>query len=114
MKCLALCLAVSGWLSSHGYDDVRRPAVLHSIYLESRFQPCVTRGPRGSAYLLQWLGPRRVALERFARSTFCPSWQSQLAFMDTELRSGKYPLFWTTRDGRTASHVMREQFGRGR
>ncbi len=114
MKCLALCLAVSGWLSAHGYDDIRRPAVLRSIYLESRFQPCVTRGPRGSGYFLQWLGPRRVALERFARSTRCPSWETQMEFMDMELRSGRYPLFWATRDGRMAFRVMREQFGRGR
>jgi len=114
MKCIALCLAISGWLSAHSYGVPQRSAVLHSIQLESRFQPCIIRKVDGSARLLQWLGPRRVALERFAHSTRCPSWEVQMVFMDMELHSPRYARFWATRDERVAFWVMREQFGQGR
>ncbi len=114
MRCIALCLAVSGWLTSHGFGGPQRDAVLRNIHLESRFSPCVTRGPRGSAYLLQWLGPRRVALERFARSTRCPSWDIQMEFMFRELRAPRYAAFWAARNSGIAFHEMRERFGRGR
>lgn len=37
-----------------------------------------------------------------------------MAFMDLELRSERYALFWATRDAGVAFWEMRERFGRGR
>ena len=114
MKCIALCLAVSGWLTSHGFGVPQRDAVLQNMYLESRFTPCITRGPRGSAYLLQWLGPRRRALEAYVGGLHCPAWPAQMEFMKMELSGTKYARFWAARDAGVAFHEMRERFGRGR
>ena len=114
MQCTALCLLISSWLSVHGFADAQRQAVLRNIRLESRFEACVSRGPGGSAYLLQWLGPRRRALQRFAHATLCPPWETQLEFMLEELRAGKYRVFWTTTNGRVAFYEFRQHFGRGR
>jgi hypothetical protein len=117
MQCTTtLCLAISAWLSFHGFAAPQRDAVLRNIHLESRFDPCVTRGKngKGSAYLLQWLGPRRVALLLYAHTTQCPLWQTQMEFMAMELRAHKYTLFWRTADTSVAFREMRQRFGRGR
>jgi hypothetical protein len=113
MQCTALCLLISSWLSLHGYAAPQREAVLHNIWLESRFHPCVTAG-RGSAFLLQWLGPRRVALQRFARTVGCPMWVDQLRFATLELGAPRYAAFWATDDAGVAYREMRRRFGRGR
>lgn len=114
MQCTALCLLISSWLSVHGFADAQRQAVLRNIRLESRFEACVSRGPGGSAYLLQWLGPRRRALARFAHTNSCPTWQDQLQFATMELMASKYTVFWKTKDASVAFHEFREHFGRGR
>ena len=116
MQCAALCLLVSSWLSLHGFAAPQRDAVLRNIYLESRFDPCAVRGKSGksSAYLLQWLGPRRRALLLFAHTEVCPAWETQMEFMDLELRGAKYAKFWTTKDAGVAFREFRERFGRGR
>jgi hypothetical protein len=114
MPCVALCLVVSGWLTLHGFAPPQRDAVLRNIYLESRFEPCVTRGPNGSAYLLQWLGPRRRALIRFTNAALCPAWSDQLQFMMTELQAPKFATFWKTKSASIAYREMRERFGKGK
>lgn len=115
MKCAALCLLIASWLTAHGYDPPHQRAMLHSIWIESRFDSCVTRGPRGSAYLLQWLGPRRRALERFAGSVGCPLWQTQMEFATQELRTlPRYQGFWNVSTEAVAFWELREHFGRGR
>lgn len=113
MQCLSLCFLVSAWLTGHNYEPPQREAMLRNIYLESRFQPCVTRGKNGSAYLFQWLGPRRRAIETLQRG--CPSWETQLRFATFELRNDKkYNRFWQTKNPTIAFYELRERFGRGK
>jgi hypothetical protein len=114
MQCQALCLLISSWLTSHGYGLSQRDAVLQNIHLESRFQPCVTRGRNGSAYLLQWLGPRRRALEAWSNDSRCPGWTTQMEFMTSELQGRKFRRFWLATTAPIAFYEFREHFGRGR
>lgn len=111
MTCEALCLAISLWLTQHGYDAPRRDAVLEYVRLESGFDPKVVR--RTGACLFQWAGKRRIAVLALGRGR-CPNWQTQVAHADRELRTvHRYGSFWTCAPGQ-AFREFRQHFGRGR
>jgi len=104
---VALCFAISTWLTAHGYSPPQRDAVLAYVGRESGFRPDVI-GVNGVC-LGQWAGVRRRQVLALGGSR-CPPWEAQMEFADRELRT-VFAGFWAARD--PASH-MRCHFGMGR
>jgi len=97
-----VCLAVSAWLSLHGYDPSHRDAVLGYIRHESGFETCPADRGTGR-FLFQWLPPRGFL------PGSCPNLEEQMTEADRELHN-YYVGFWTARD---PSRYMRRCFGAG-
>lgn len=106
MNCAVLCLAVAGWLTSHGYDAPHRDAVLSYINHESGFQPDVIAW--SGACLFQWAGSRRRYVLSVGHGR-CPNLYTQLAIADRELHTD-FAGFW--RSANPSAH-MRKHFGAG-
>lgn len=111
MAAVAVRAFMMSWFLAHHYPPSHAQAMLHQADIESHFQPCV-RSHTGS-WLYGWVGSRRQALAAYAGTAACPSVQTQLAFADTELRSGEFTSFWRAAPER-AFAVLRQCFGRGR
>lgn len=85
-------VGVTEWLHQHPeFSPAMQEAVLHRMWQESRFEPCVTQGPH--KYLLQWRGPRLSTLASIAHTRIgvCPRWLDQMEHMSWELHN--YPQF---------------------
>src|ERR1700722_10104851 len=113
MPCpLALSVCMSLWRGQHGYQPHQRDAMLKQAYTESRHQPCAVNHSSESFGLFQWNGARRHKLLAMTRGQ-CPTWEAQLAFADTELRTIPcYRGFWRAKPG-GAHPVLGGSFGGG-
>jgi hypothetical protein len=91
---------VKEWLDQQPeYPIYQKVAILHRMRQESSFNPCAVNGPM--RYLLQWRDDRLHRLYQAARSHpgTCPSWLTQMQFMDSEIRSNnRYAQFFYTRN----------------
>jgi len=86
---------VGEWLDRQpGYPAHQKTAILHRMRQESSFNPCAVNGPM--RYLFQWRGDRLRHLYQATRSRpgTCPTWLSQMQFMDQEIKSNtRYAQF---------------------
>lgn len=116
MQCVAACVLILSWFGQHRseYDTAHRDALMRQMWTESNYQHCVVNRASGSSFLMQWVGPRKAALHRFAGTNACPSVQSQLDFMDSELRANdRYGAFFAA-SGPQAFRILRDRYGYGR
>jgi hypothetical protein len=108
---VGLCVLIAGWLNGHNYEPFQRDAILKSLWVESRFEQCVS-GPSGM-YLAQWAGPRLAYIHRHYPG--CPPWEWQLERLDYELRNEPaYGCFWKAHDYPTAYSAFRRGFEHGK
>ena len=59
---------ISTKLQARGFTQVEAAAIAGNLYAESSFDTGAINLASGAAGLMQWLGPRKIALEEFARS----------------------------------------------
>jgi hypothetical protein len=101
-------VGVRQWLDARPeYTLPQKIAILHRMRQESSFNPCAENGPM--KYLLQWQADRLAQLHRWTRTRpgTCPTWLSQMAFMDHEIKNdSRWATFFGTNNKRAAYKVF--------
>lgn len=87
---------------------------MRQMWTESNYQHCIVNRASGSSFLMQWVGPRKAALHRFAGTNACPSVKAQLDYMDFELHANdRYRAFFAAPADKAFS-ILRSRYGYGR
>lgn len=73
-------------LISRGFSKIEAAAIVGNMWAESTFEP-TAKGPSGDYGLIQWLGPRKEALENFAKKQ-----KSKMSSLTTQLDFLKFEL----------------------